>query len=230
MPEEKNRVLCDVLADDLFCPTEVQRRILIGEGVEERRIHVTGNTIVDAVLQSRELASRSTILERLDLTPKDYILLTAHRASVTDERASLERLLSLITQLRTLTGQQVVYPLHPRTGAKLQEFGLEITDALVTEPVGYRDFLALEMNAAMIVTDSGGVQEEACILRVPCITIRENTERPETVDVGANRLIGLDTTKLREALDHHAAQQARWDNPFGDGKAAERIVEVICQP
>ncbi|MDH5672681.1 MAG: UDP-N-acetylglucosamine 2-epimerase (non-hydrolyzing) [Myxococcales bacterium] len=229
MPEEKNRVICDAIADHLFCPTEVQRQILLGEAVPPERIHVTGNTIVDAVLQNRALADQSDALARHGLEPGGYVLLTAHRASTADRRESLEALLALIKTLGEISGREVVYPIHPRTAAKLEAFGLPVEGARLLPPLGYRDFLALQSGAHLIVTDSGGVQEEACILQVPCLTIRENTERPETLDVGANRLVGLDAARVREAYAHFQGAARDWPNPFGDGQAAERIHGVLCR-
>lgn len=228
MPEEKNRIICDAVADDLFCPTSVQAEILRGEGIDPAKIHVTGNTIVDAVLQNRELANASSILAQLSLEPGGYSLVTAHRASNTDSPDALVQLARIVEQVAILSGRRTVYPVHPRTRAKMKQFGVEIRDALLTEPVGYRDFLCLQANAHLIVTDSGGVQEEACILGVPCITVRENTERPETVEVGANRLVGLDVARLEAAYAYFTSQRRVWSNPLGDGKAAQRIVEVVC--
>lgn len=229
MPEEKNRVICDAIADELYCPTEVQRGILLGEGVDSSRIHVTGNTIVDAVHANRELAMRSDVLDRLGLRAGRFVLVTAHRASNADTEASLRRLCALLGRIEGLCDCPVVYPVHPRTRARLEQFGLAVDHVRMTRPLGYRDFLRLEADAKLIVTDSGGVQEEACILGVPCVTLRENTERPETVTVGANRLVGLDPTRFDDALAHFFAGPARsWQNPLGDGRAAERVCEILC--
>ena len=230
MPEEKNRIICDVISDFLFCPTTVQRDILLGEGVEADKLFVTGNTIVDAVFQGRVLARReSQLLEKLGLTPRGFVLVTAHRASNTDYADALAQLVQLIEKLGEMTGLRVIYPIHPRTRTRLERANLDIAGATLIDPVGYKDFLSLQMNAELIVTDSGGVQEEACILQVPCITIRENTERPETLDVGANTLVGLDPTALAKAVPEMLAKPRDWPNPFGDGKASQRIVEVVCR-
>ena len=228
MPEEKNRIICDVLSDYLFAPTMVQKNILLGEGIPENRIFVTGNTIVDAVMQHKKFAKeQSKIMSTLNLKPKQYVLLTAHRALNVDTKEALEKLVSLIDQIKDITGLEVVYPMHPRTKAKLDHFHLHISNAMCIEPLGYLDFLALELDASLIVTDSGGIQEEACILQVPCITIRENTERPETLTVGANKLIGLDIDCFKEAVRYYQKSNTRWENPFGDGHTSEKILEVI---
>ena len=228
MPEEKNRVICDVLSDYLFAPTPVQKEILKNEGIHDDRIFVVGNTVVDAVYQHKDIAEKtSSILQTLKLKSKKYVLVTAHRALNVDSKTSLQKLTYLLDHLQEISGFPVVYPIHPRTIAKLKQFNLSISNVTLIDPVGYLDFLALEIHANLIVTDSGGIQEEACILQTPCITIRENTERPETLDVGANKLVGLDISKLKKAITYHKNHSHNWDNPFGDGNTAEKILEVI---
>jgi len=228
MPEEKNRIICDVLSDYLFAPTMVQKKILQSEGISDDKIFVVGNTIVDAVLQHKQIVKKnSTILHQLQLKSKNFVLITAHRALNVDSKQSLQRLVQLIDNIADLTSLPVVYPIHPRTKAKLNQFDLSIRNAMVVEPLGYTDFLSLEMNAKIIITDSGGIQEEACILHTPCITIRENTERPETIGIGANILVGLSIEKLKNAIHYHTTHQPVWENPFGSGHTAERILEVL---
>jgi len=228
MPEEKNRMICDALADYLFAPTLVQQEILLSEGIPRERIFVVGNTIVDAVYQHKELARKSSkILAKLRLTAKQFVVVTAHRALNVDTIESLERLTRFIESIPSITGLPVVYPVHPRTKEKLERFHLTIDNVNLTEPLGYFDFLTLEQNARFIVTDSGGIQEEACILQVPCITIRENTERPETLSVGANKLVGLSIEQFKDAIEFFTNHETSWENPFGDGHTAEKIVEVL---
>ena len=228
MPEEKNRVICDVISDFLFAPTDVQKEILISEGILKENIFVVGNTIVDAVYQNKEISkNKSNIIKKLNLKKNEYILFTAHRSLNVDRKESLICLIKIIKKLKEITNKKIVYPIHPRTKAKLDSFGLSINNCVLIEPVGYLDFLNLEMNASLIVTDSGGVQEEACILKIPCITIRENTERPETINVGANKLIGLDADKLKDAIDFFKTKKFNYENPFGDGTTSEKILEVL---
>lgn len=226
MPEEKNRMVCDALSDYLFCPTETQRLTLLAEGVADSRIFVTGNTIVDAVLQNQELAAVRPILEELGLEPDGFVLLTVHRAATADSAEALERLRVVIETIRSTTGRRVVWPQHPRTRANAARFGVTFA-AQILEPLGYLDMLKLLSCAHLVATDSGGVQEEACIVRIPCVTLRENTERPETIDVGANRLAGLDAARVREAITSAQRRNRDWSNPFGDGRAAEVIVDVL---
>ena len=227
MPEEKNRIICDVLSDYLFAPTTVQQKILLGEGIPEERVFVVGNTIVDAVYQHKEIARKSSILSRLHLISKQFVVVTAHRSLNVDSRSSLENLVRLINSIPAITRLPVVYPMHPRTKEKLREFQLRVENVAVTEPLGYLDFLTLEQHAGLIVTDSGGIQEEACILQVPCITIRENTERPETLSVGANKLVGLSVEQFRHAFEYFTTHAIHWENPFGDGHTSEKILEVV---
>jgi UDP-N-acetylglucosamine 2-epimerase (non-hydrolysing) len=228
MPEEKNRIICDALSDYLFAPTKVQQEILLSEGIPKERIFVVGNTVVDAVYQHKDIASKSSvILAKLNLFSKQYVLVTAHRSLNVDSKTALESLTSLIKSIPSITRLPVVYPVHPRTKANLDRFQLTIDGVILTDPVGYLDFLALEQHACFIVTDSGGIQEEACILQVPCITIRENTERPETISVGANKLVGLSAERFKDAVEYFSTHTACWENPFGDGHTSEKILEVL---
>jgi UDP-N-acetylglucosamine 2-epimerase (non-hydrolysing) len=221
MPEESNRVITDHISDYLFAVTDVQKQILEKEGIPSQKIHVVGNTIVDAVLQNRFAANNSKILDNLGLQKNNYCLFTAHRSSNVDSKEALQEVISILEEI----SGTVVWPVHHRTTKKLNEFGLTLPPHIkTTAPLGYMDFLQLEQNARLIITDSGGVQEEACILGIPCITIRENTERPETVHVGANTLVSRDLIKFKAALKKVTSN---WQNPFGNGKSAEAILNVL---
>lgn len=232
MPEETNRVVTDHVGDYLFAPTEQSREYLRDEGVADERITVTGNTVVDAVEQNRDLAAqKSDILEELGLEPNEYILLTAHRAENVDDEARFRDLLAGVERAAAALEREVIYPIHPRARNQLEEFDLAVPDQIrLLEPQDYLDFLTLESAAEVILTDSGGVQEEACILDVPCVTLRENTERPETVDVGANRLVGTEPNAIVEATQEAVTAMAYWENPFGDGTAADQILETLTLP
>lgn len=234
MPEEINRILADHASEILFAPTEDAKKNLEREGIVEG-VYVVGNTIVDAVLQNSEIAERkSRILETLGLEPKEYALLTAHRAENTDSEENLKKLVEIIESLPI----PVVYPVHPRTEKRLKSFGLwERLEAkehvVLTKPLGYLDFLKLQKNAKFVLTDSGGVQEESIILNVPCLTLRYNTERPETIKAGGNVLVGLEKDRVLCYVDkllndeEFYGRMASAKNPFGDGKAGERIAEIL---
>ncbi|MBI2589435.1 UDP-N-acetylglucosamine 2-epimerase (non-hydrolyzing) [Candidatus Berkelbacteria bacterium] len=229
MPEEINRVLTDHAADILFAPTQNAAQLLHAEGIPSERIEVTGNTIVDAINDHRELVnSRSYILSTLKLEPRGYLLLTLHRPANVDRRETLAEIIIGITNVARITQLPVVFPAHPRTVKQLEQFKLTLPVSFrQIKPIGYLDFLGLEANAELILTDSGGIQEEACVLRVPCVTIRENTERPETLAVGANELAGLTSIGIQAASAKMLAQARTWQNPFGDGRASDRILHKL---
>lgn len=233
MPEEHNRVMIDHISDILFPPTEMARQNLIKDNVKGRII-VTGNTIVDAVYQNLEIAcGKSKVLEHLGLINGDYFLLTIHREENVDSEKNLTNILWAVDQIGRQYGAKILFPAHPRTMKRLKFFQLEqicyeIKNLTIIEPVGYMDFLVLLSNARIVLTDSGGVQEESCILKIPCITLRDNTERPETVDVGANVVATTVPETVLDAIELSIQKKnLSWTNPFGDGKAAERIVNEL---
>ena len=228
MPEEINRVLTDHCSDYLFAPTDKAREILLGEGIQDTRIFVTGNTIVDAVFQNLELAKdRNDVLNDLHLEPRNYFLVTAHRQENVDVKERFKGIISGLELVSDEFGLPVIYPIHPRARKMMNHFGLKANGIEFIEPVDYLSFVQLEAKAKLVLTDSGGVQEEACILKVPCVTLRDNTERPETLEVGSNVLAGTTSEKILECAKEMLNKNNKWYNPFGDGKAGERIVEIV---
>lgn len=229
MPEETNRVVADHVAEYLFAPTENSKWYLIREGISELRITVTGNTVVDALQRNRDLARRkSTVLSDLGLEDRGYLLMTAHRQENVDDEGRFRSLLDGVARAGAEHGLEVVYPVHPRARDRLEAFGLEPPEPIRTvDPQDYLDFVRLLSGSAAVLTDSGGVQEEACILGVPCVTLRDNTERPETIEVGANRLSSCDPDRIRRATREMLETDGNWENPFGDGNAAERILREL---
>lgn len=230
MPEEINRVVVDHVADHLFPPTEEMAALLRDEGIPEDRITVTGNTIVDAVTDNRAVAERtSTILADLGLAAGEFALLTAHRAETVDDPESFASVLEGVSAAAERLGLEVVYPVHPRASDRLESFDLEVPRGVrLVEPVDFFEFLRLEDAAALAFTDSGGVQEETCILGTPCVTLRYGTERPETVYVGANCVAGHDPAEIVAAATSMRNKAADWEVPFGDGDAAERILDALA--
>ncbi len=227
MPEEINRIVADHVSDQLYAPTENSRRNLLNEGIPAEKITVTGNTVVDAVHQNIRIAQQKVHpVEELDLTPGNYFLVTAHRAENVDDPIRLAKILTGLKKVSAHFGVPVVFPMHPRTQKMVREFSLSTEGIRVIDPVGYLEFLVLESKASLLLTDSGGLQEEGCILNVPCVTLRENTERPETIDVGSNMLAGTDPEKVLEAAKYMIDIPRTWNNPFGDGDAAHRIIDV----
>jgi len=229
MPEEKNRIETDKLSEFCFAPTDNQKKILIDEGMDQEKIYVVGNTIVDAVKQNLEIADKKVdVLNRLGLVEKGYVVVTAHRQSNVDEKSALDNLFKVLADVSQELDINLIYPIHPRTKKMLDEFKIEVDDNIkLIEPIGFLEFLQLEKNAKLILTDSGGIQEEGCILGVPCVTLRENTERPETVDVGANIVAGLKSKDVVEAAKKMVETGCDWENPLGDGNSGKKIIDIL---
>ena len=227
MPEEVNRIIVDHISTLLFPPTQACAENLYAEGIAEEKVMVVGNTVVDSVLQNLALCPPDT-LRKLGLTPKGYYLLTLHRPSNVDTAADLQAIFDALQALYEQTNIPFFFPAHPRTSAAIERFKLTLPPCIqLHPPVGYFEFLSLEQAAAAIITDSGGLQEEGCILGTPCLTLRSTTERPETVTVGANVLVERSLKSMTAALDQFNTQPT-WVNPFGDGTAAEQIVRTLA--
>jgi UDP-N-acetylglucosamine 2-epimerase (non-hydrolysing) len=238
MPEEINRVATDAIADLLFTTERSGTENLLREGVDGGRIHFVGNVMIDALRAHRHKAERSDVLPRLGLAPRGYALVTLHRPSNADSHETLEGLLCALAAIaRDLP---VIFPCHPRTRARIDAFGLgryvvplngsKATTAVnLSGPLGYLDFLKLMAEARLVLTDSGGIQEETTVLGVPCLTLRENTERPVTLEAGTNVLVGTSPGRIVQAC------QAALEGPSNpgsvpelwDGHAADRIVRIL---
>ncbi len=233
MPEEVNRIVADQLSQLLFAPSPVSQENLRRENVTQG-VHVVGNSVVDALLQNVAIAAkRSRILGTLGLRPRGYAVLTFHRAENVDTKARLSRALDAFEAAIRTSGLPIVFPVHPRTTKRLREFGLEkraaaIRDLRRIEPTGYLDMLALEKDAALVLTDSGGLQEESCFFRVPCVTLRENTERPETLEIRSNVLAGTDPARVASAVRRQLDAPREWTNPYGDGTTSSRIARTVA--
>ncbi|MGC8988220.1 non-hydrolyzing UDP-N-acetylglucosamine 2-epimerase [Infirmifilum sp.] len=224
MPEEVNRVVVDHVSTLLFAPTQLSRRNLEREGIVEG-VYVTGNTIVDAIMMYSPRIEEAKL--PLDL-PMEYVLLTLHRQENVDNPVRLASAIKGVGLVAEELKVHVIFPVHPRTRLRLVEYGIRVPDGLVLlEPLGYFQFLKLLKGSRVVLTDSGGVQEEACILGVPCVTLRYNTERPETVYVGANVVAGLDPQRILSKTLEMADKRGSWPNPLGDGRAAEKIVRTL---
>lgn len=224
IPEETNRIITDYISDYLFCPTNLQKEILLKEGTSKEKIFVTGNTIVDAVYQNIKIAE-----EKINNEDKeDYFLLTLHRQENVDNQKKIKSIFNGLEKVYEKYRIKIIFPIHPRTKNKIKEFQLKIPKGIeLIEPIGYLEFLLMEKNAKLILTDSGGIQEEACILKVPCVTLRENTERPETIKIGANIVAGTNPTRILNSVDKMLNKKRNWVNPFGDGKTGEIVINII---
>lgn len=228
MPEEHNRAMIDHISDILFAPTAEARANLVNEAVRGK-IYVVGNTIVDAVEENLLISKdKSRVLAQQRLKRKNYLLITVHREENVDNEANLNKVIKLILGLAGHSELPVVFPIHPRTLQRLGPLYEKVRNSVVlTQPLGYLDFLNLLYNAKAVLTDSGGIQEEACILGVPCLTLRDNTERPETVSAGANYLIGLNSQKAKVMVSSIESKFGRWACPYQRG-ASKKIVHVLA--
>ena len=224
MPEEINRILTDHSSDYLFVPTQTGVNNLKKEGIT-KGIYLTGDVMYDVLLNSLKIAKKSDILDQLKLKSKEYFLATIHRQSNTDILSNLSSILEAFSQ----TGKKIVFPIHPRTQKMIDQYKLKNkigNNILIVNPVGYFDFLWLQKNASKILTDSGGIQKEAYLLKVPCITIRENTEWIETIQDKWNILVGANRNKIIEAVKQFEPKNIQ-RNVFGDGHAGKKIADIL---
>jgi len=233
MPEEINRVLTDRISDILLTPSLDANENLIKEGINPEKIHFVGNIMIDSLIRHQKKAELSDIFDKLTMSQDEsYALVTLHRPSNVDECDGLKMLLTSLIEIGKHI--KIIFPMHPRTKKNIQNFGLSnyvnsSKNIIFTEPLGYFDFLKLEMNAKLILTDSGGVQEESTYFRVPCLTLRENTERPITISEGTNQLVDLNVTSIvNNSLEIIEGKVKQGKIPkHWDGKTAERVVMVL---
>jgi UDP-N-acetylglucosamine 2-epimerase (non-hydrolysing) len=236
MPEEINRLLTDQLADLLLTPSVDADANLLAEGIPKKRIRFVGNVMIDSLFSQLERAKLSTVREELGVEDKDYATLTLHRPSNVDERDAFSRILDALEQIAERL--PIIFPVHPRTRARIAEFDFterieRLKNLRLVEPLGYLDFLCLYSGARLVLTDSGGIQEETTALSIPCLTLRENTERPITVEMGTNQIVGTNTLKITEAafsaLDNPRETKQRRVPPLWDGHTAPRILEALLE-
>jgi UDP-N-acetylglucosamine 2-epimerase (non-hydrolysing) len=232
MPEEINRIVTDILSDYLFVTEESGVVNLRIEGVSEKKIFLVGDVMIDSLILYREKAKLSEIKKALKVSPGGYSLVTLHRPSNVDNREDLETILRIFQGIEK--HGKIVFPIHPRTRKRIEEFGLSpqfsaVENLVLTDPLGYLDFLNLMIDAKIILTDSGGIQEETTFLNVPCLTLRENTERPITLELGTNVLTGLSVEKVVTLTAECFAGKWKKSRVPGlwDGKAAERIGRIL---
>lgn len=235
MPEEVNRIVTDSIADYLFTTEKSGTDNLFEEGKKRSRVFFVGNTMIDSLNFYLPHSEKSKIFDELAISPEEYALVTLHRPSNVDTKEGLNKIMDIFLDITKLNNEiDIVLPLHPRTRKMIDSFGLNkkfdtIQNLIITEPLGYLDFLKLMSNAKYVLTDSGGIQEETTSLKIPCITLRENTERPITLDEGSNTLTGLDKDAiLRTIKSIESGKYKPGKTPkYWDGKAAERIVKII---
>jgi UDP-N-acetylglucosamine 2-epimerase (non-hydrolysing) len=234
MPEEINRVLTDAVSDFLFTTCTDANENLLREGISPEKIFFVGNVMIDSVMKFREKSRASPIVEKLGLRRREYVLMTLHRPSNVDKAKSFRGLLHAVGEIQERL--PVVFPIHPRSRKMLKKLGLQgetakIPHLKIIPPLGYVDFLRLMDLAQLVLTDSGGIQEETTVLGVPCLTLRENTERPVTVRQGTNRVVGSDPKRIVQEANAVLEQPTRKPSrpKFWDGRAAHRIVDVLLE-
>lgn len=233
MPEEINRILTDRISDFLFTTEESANRNLLNEGVQKEKIFFVGNVMIDALLRHKKKSESAKILEKLNISKKTYAVLTLHRPSNVDTKKDFENIVSILESVQKQI--KIIFPVHPRTSKNIKKFNLSnkiknMQNLVITEPLGYLDFLCLMANSRFVLTDSGGIQEEATVLGVPCITLRNNTERPVTLKEGTNVLVSTNKAKILNACNKILRGKLKGRIPhLWDGKAAKRIMGILVK-
>ncbi len=227
MPEEINRMVTDVLADYYFTTTELANENLRKLGAKEERIFFVGNVMIDTLLANMHRFHKPSFFDSLQLKANNYLMLTLHRPANVDEAENLKALMNAI--LSNVHGLPVIFPIHPRTAKIFTDIGIHTDNLHVVDPMGYLEFNYLVQHSKAVITDSGGITEETTVMGIPCITLRDNTERPETCTIGTNELIGTNPSAIKPTLDKLFA--GKWEKggipELWDGKAAERIVNIL---
>ncbi len=232
MPEEINRILTDSISDLLLTPSPDGNENLKKEGIADEKVVLVGNVMIDSLLRNLKISESSIIREELNLTENEYAVLTLHRPSNVDDKETFSGLLEALLEISEKL--PIIFPAHPRTRGKIEEFGctekVKNSNIKLIEPLGYLDFMRLYSGARLVLTDSGGLQEETTALGIPCLTLRENTERPITIELGTNILVGTNPEKIKQNAFSILANKSKIDAkipPLWDGKTAERICDAL---
>lgn len=227
MPEEINRMVTDAITDLFFTTSETANQNLLNSGVKNEQIFFVGNVMIDTLLANEKRFSKPEIFDTLSLKEKEYLMLTLHRPANVDEAEKLKALMNKI--VNNVQKLPIIFPIHPRTAKIFTDLGIEAENLHIVDPMGYLEFNYLVKHSKAVITDSGGITEETTVMGVPCITLRDNTERPETITIGTNELIGTNPNAIKPTLDKlFAGEWKKGGIPeLWDGKAAERIVEIL---
>ena len=232
MPEEINRIITDSISDLLFITEKSGEQNLLKEGISNEKIHFVGNVMIDSLAFLLDKAENMTIMEQLNLQKEQFVLVTLHRPSNVDELVNFNKIILALAEIQQHL--PVVFPIHPRTAKNIKDFGLEkkiktLKNLKLIDPLGYLDFIKLEKYCRFALTDSGGIQEETTWMGIPCLTVRENTERPITVELGTNEIVGTDSNKIINSAQKILS--GKWKKgkipPYWDGESASRIVKII---
>jgi UDP-N-acetylglucosamine 2-epimerase (non-hydrolysing) len=232
MPEEINRILTDSISDLLLTPSPDGNENLKKEGIPDEKVKLVGNVMIDSLLRNLKISESSIVREELNLKEKEYAVMTLHRPSNVDDKATFSGLLEALLEISEKL--PIIFPAHPRSRGKIEEFGfsekVKNSNIKLIEPLGYLDFMRLYSGAKLVLTDSGGLQEETTALGIPCLTLRENTERPITIEMGTNILVGTNSEKIKRNAFEILANKSKTDAkipPLWDGKTAERICDAL---
>jgi len=228
MPEEINRMVTDSITDIFYTTSEVANENLRKLGHAESKIRYVGNTMIDTLLKNRSRFIQPEVWKEFNLKEKAYFVMTLHRPANVDEEAKLKELIDEI--VKGAKGMPIIFPVHPRTAKNLKNIGIDADNLHMIEPLGYLEFNYLVQHAFAVITDSGGITEETTVMKVPCMTLRDNTERPETITVGTNELVGTNPKNVAPFMDKlHSGHWKAGEIPYlWDGKTAERIVNDLC--
>jgi len=228
MQEEKNRRIVDSFADYLFTPTVNTKNNLLKEGISSHRIFRVGKPIYDVINNFKEEIDQNEILEKWGIEKKNYFLVTAHRPENVNFEKPLRNIINALETIYKKYQKQIIFPIHPRTRKSLKKFGIKVSKGIrLFDPVGFLEFSKLEKNAFCCVTDSGTVQEDSCIFRVPCVTMRISTEREETIQVGSNIVAGLNKNHIVKAVDSMINKKTNWKNPYGKPDSAKKTIKIL---
>ena len=228
MPEEKNRRIIDSFSDYLFTPTSGTKQNLLDEGISPHKIFRVGKPIYDVINNFKNEIDGNKILEKLGIEKKGFFLVTAHRPENVGLKKPLKNIMDSLKEINQKYGKEVIFPIHPRTRKSIKKFGIKISKGIrLFDPVGFLEFSKLEKNAFCCVTDSGTVQEDSCIFKVPCVTMRISTERSETVEVGSNIVAGLNKKHIVKAVDIMINRKTNWKNPYGTPDSAKKTIYIL---
>jgi UDP-N-acetylglucosamine 2-epimerase (non-hydrolysing) len=228
MPEEKNRRIVDSIADYLFTPTKGTKNNLLKEGHAPHKIFQVGKPIFDVINNFKKEIDDNNILEKLQIERKNYFLVTAHRPENVGIERPLRNIILALNLLQKTYEKDIIFPIHPRTRKSIKKFGIKLSKRIrLIDPVGFLEFSKLEKNAFCCVTDSGTVQEDSCIFKVPCVTMRISTERSETVEVGSNIVAGLKKDHIVKAVNTMVNRKTNWKNPYGKPNSAEKTIAIL---
>ena len=228
MPEETNRVIIDHVSDYLFSPTKISKNFLLKEGIKKNKIFLTGNTIKDSIDFYRNKIENKNLLKRFLIKSKDYFVVTIHRQENIENKKRLIEIIKSLNKIVLSYKKNIIFSVHPKTKKKIRELNLILNKKIkLIEPLNYKDFLYLLKNSFFVISDSGGIQEECCLLKIRLVTLRSSTERQETISIGCNTLSGVENHKMLKKINYMIKKKPKWKNPYGSGNVSKKISQII---